>query len=207
MAIADPKTYAKPKAVDDDEDDVQTQLANLQAQVQALLQAQTTSSSGLSEDRLEKILLKVAETTAAANERAANPSNKVHPHISVYSYPEGDIARPKPKLACETLWVGYPEMEDNLTPEEILLLNEIQPGDYMFTRADLSRTPMSVVGDVDNAGRLSRKSITFACRGEWSLNLPSKVDQLRSAMGKLTREQELERDLAALRAQLAGASA
>lgn len=189
MAIADPKSYAKK----DDAVDVKSlSIADL---VEALRAA--TGNDDASMQRR-------AQFEAEAHERINKRENEVHPHISVYSYPEGDIAAAAAgkikKLECETLWVGYPLEVEQLTPQEVDLLNELQPGDYMFERADGTRTAMAVEGRLDNAGRLSRKSVTFACRGDESKNLPSMVAHLRSALGKKSREAELEAEVAALRA-------
>lgn len=51
--------------------------------------------------------------------------NVTHPHISAYSYPEGDIARPKPKLIRKTYFCGIEEKEDRLSPGEIDAYNAI----------------------------------------------------------------------------------
>lgn len=183
MAIADPKDYAKGEKVDAKGFSV----ADLIEALKAL--------KGDDDESMRKR----AQFEAEARERLEEKENAKHPHISAFSYPEGDIARPKARFVCETLWVGVPLMEENETPEEIDLLNELPLGDFMFTRADGSKTEMSVVGDRDNAGRLSRKSITFACRGDMAKNLPPKTQQLREVLGKMTREQELEVEVTKLR--------
>lgn len=195
MAIADPKSYAKTK----DEPDTQAVTAMTIADLVAALKAATGND--------DESMRKRARYEAEARELLEEAENTVHPHISVFSHPEGDIAAAKAgkvkKLECETLWVGYPLEVEQLTPTEVDLLNEIQPGDYMFTRADETRTSMSVVGERDNAGRMNRKLITFSCRGDDSKNLPSMVLQLRSALGKRSRVDELAAELAALKAQMA----
>jgi hypothetical protein len=50
-----------------------------------------------------------ASETAVAVERATNPSNKRHPGKSAMSYPEGDIARPRPSIPYALFWNGYPQ--------------------------------------------------------------------------------------------------
>ncbi len=50
-----------------------------------------------------------ATETATAVERATNPSNKVHPGKSCMSYPEGDVARPRPRIEYALFWNGYPQ--------------------------------------------------------------------------------------------------
>jgi hypothetical protein len=88
MAIADPKKYNTPKADDASADTLQEQLDALQEQVAALLAAKSGPATS-DDDRLEKILLRVAQMSADAHERAANPSNKTHPGVSVFSIPKG----------------------------------------------------------------------------------------------------------------------
>lgn len=50
-----------------------------------------------------------ATETAVAVERATNPSNKNHPGKSAMSYPEGDVARPRPRITHALFWNGYPQ--------------------------------------------------------------------------------------------------
>jgi len=52
-------------------------------------------------------------------------SNAQAPGISVFSYPEGDTARPKPKLNMDTYFCGVRIREDELTPAEIELYNAL----------------------------------------------------------------------------------
>lgn len=94
------------------------------------------------EDRLEQLIMALPAAMAGL---ALNPSqlreiiqgavegttqkrileNTIHPHISAYSYPEGDIARPKPKLIRKTYFCGIEEKEDRLSPGEIDAYNAI----------------------------------------------------------------------------------
>lgn len=68
---------------------------------------------------MKEILESSGKVTAEMARKAKWPENAEHPHISVYSYPEGDLARPKPKLARTTYFCGAEEQEDRLTPAEI----------------------------------------------------------------------------------------
>lgn len=54
-----------------------------------------------------------------------NRSNPNYPAQSTFSYPEGERARPKPKLARETWHNGSRVREDQCTPEEIFAFNAL----------------------------------------------------------------------------------
>lgn len=206
--VADPKDYTKKaqtatRDIDDDDatpESLRAEIASLQAQVTALLQAQNMSapSGGITEERLEKMLTRVAQITAEAQERAANPSNKVHPHISVYSYPEGDIARRRPDLKCPMFWVGYPIEWDTTTAEEIELLNLAEPGIYTFLRTDGTADELTITGERNPAGKISKLLFHFVTH-ERRDTLPSTAAQLRSAF-KVKTPQEIE--LALLRSEV-----
>lgn len=61
------------------------------------------------------------------NERKAiNPNELTHNGVSAFSYPEGDKARPKPKLSVTEVYEnGTPLREDMLTPQEIDSYNSV----------------------------------------------------------------------------------
>jgi hypothetical protein len=80
---------------------------------------------GISATQLEEILKKQAGDSAEAFGRMLIPENKVHPGISVYSHPEGELKRPKTKLSRETIFCNARQYEDQLTPAEILAFNDI----------------------------------------------------------------------------------
>lgn len=181
-------------------EDLATQVAALQMTVQALL---AQKGNGLSEDRLEAILGRVAQMSADAAEKAANPSNKTHPGISVYSRSKGDREDPRDALKCQMFWVGYPIDRDTTTDEEINLFNVAEPGIYTFTRTDGSLERLTVTGDRDAAGHTTRLLFTFLTT-ERRDSLPSMVSILREVFKVKTPEQlELERlrsEVEALRA-------
>lgn len=61
--------------------------------------------------------------------KALRPENDRHPGKSAFSYPEGDVARPKPALRRKTFFNGIKEEEDALSPAEIELYNRFEhPG-------------------------------------------------------------------------------
>lgn len=91
--------------------------------------AMKESGAGITTEQLELLLQKTAGNTAEAFRSALIPENKVHPNpVSVYTYPEGEAARPKPKLLKETWFCGYTQRDDNLTPQEIDALNALTEG-------------------------------------------------------------------------------
>lgn len=198
MTIADPKNYAKKKAEEHDDADgegLQAQIAALKQQVEALLAAK---SGDLGEDRLEKVLMRVAQMSADAQERAANPSNKTHPAISVYSKPLGDREDPRPALKCPMFWVGFPIDHDTNTADEIDLFNQAEPGIFSFRCSDGSTEQLTVAGDRDPAGKVSRLLFTFVLKD--ATKNTAMADILRSAFKVKTAEQ-IEIEL--LRSQVA----
>lgn len=192
MAIADPKKYAVKVDRDDDDDapvTLQDQLEALQAQVAALVAAKVPTSD---DDRLEKILLRVAQMSADAHERAANPSNKTHPAMSVFSRPKGDRDDPRDPLKCEMFWVGYPLDLDTATDAEIGLLNQSEPGVYRFVRTDTTTDTLTITGDRTPDGKIAKLLFTFPVN-ERRETLPSMTDMLRTSFGIKSPEQiELE---------------
>lgn len=76
-------------------------------------------SAMISKETIGEIMSPIVKEVGATVHQARWPENVTHPHISVFSYPEGDIARPKPKLARPTWFNGVREEEDRLTPSEI----------------------------------------------------------------------------------------
>lgn len=193
MAIADPKTYAeKPTSTED----LKEQIAALSAQVKGLMKQAT--KGGLDADTLEAMLTRVASMTAEAQDRMLHPDNREHPGISDYSYPEGDLKRPRPDLKCHMSWVGYPIHTDTLRYDEIELLNQAEPGTYRFRRTDGTTDELVIRADRDNLGNPTRLHFVFEAR-ERKDTLPSMVDMLRVAFG-VKSPQEVELD--ALRAEV-----
>ena len=61
-----------------------------------------------------------------AQRKAMRPENERHPEISVFSYPEGNVARPKATFRRDTIVLGARLREDSLTPTEIDLCNRFE---------------------------------------------------------------------------------
>ncbi len=147
----------------------------------------------------DETLQKRAQYEAEAHARLTHRENEHHPGKSVYSYPEGDVARPKPALKCKMYQCGYDLSPDTITPEEIDLLNQLTIGAFTFKRTDGSEEKLTVTGELDPQGQPTRLLINYPCKGELRHNLPSLADMLRAALGRPTPELV---ELAALRAEL-----
>lgn len=157
-----------------------------------------------SEDLLRKHAQINAEAMATATgQQAVRP----HPGISVFSYPEGDLARPRPDLKCKMFWVGHPLEDSTVTAEERELLNQAEPGIFPITKTDGSRILLTVTAERDGQHALTKLLFTFPCRGEHKHNLPSMTDMLREAYGRLSDEKTvLLAELTRLRAEVAARS-
>lgn len=79
---------------------------------------------GLTPEVLEALLARVSQSNQQGMKDALTKERE-HPRVSAFSYPEGDIARPKPTLARETYFNGSRELEEALTPAEIDAYNAI----------------------------------------------------------------------------------
>lgn len=89
------------------------------------------AGAGMTAEQFQDILASNAKEHAEAINRMILPENKIIPQISVFSYPEGDTARPKPILKDrrgnprETIFCGARQREELLTPAEIDAFNAI----------------------------------------------------------------------------------
>ena len=127
--------------------------------------------------------LALMELQAKAHQKLTRPENPQHPGKGEFAYPEGEVARPKPKLRCKMTWGGTDEIQDLLTPEECELLNQIEPGTYHVKRGDGSNMKIDVAAtrnDVTNA--YERIDVRFVTRGALRHNLPSKVNLLQQML-------------------------
>lgn len=185
------RTDIEPEVTETDTVSLQKQVAALSAQVGQLTKA-AAASGGISADALEQMLARVTALSAEAYERTQHPDNREHPGISVYSYPEGDKARPRPNLKCKMLWVGYDLTIDTLMATEIELLNRAEPGRFRFTRTDGSQDWLNVEATVTDVGSLERLQFTFLT-AERKDTLPSMVGMLREAF-KVKSPEQIELD-------------
>jgi hypothetical protein len=104
-----------------DKDKTESLLEKLVSQL-----VEKSSSAGLTMDQLESILDRVGKNSADAMRHSLKPENPDHPAISAFSYPEGDIKRPKPDLRVKTWFCGIEENKDRLTPAEVEAYNAIK---------------------------------------------------------------------------------
>lgn len=80
---------------------------------------EAAQAAALKPSDLEAILTRAGLSSAEAMRGKLAPENQTHPGKSAFSYPEGDVARPKPELARKTYFCGMEERADRLTPAEI----------------------------------------------------------------------------------------
>jgi hypothetical protein len=93
------------------------------------------------------------------------------PGVSAFNR-QGDKANPRPELLGEIFWCGYLLHKDELTHEEINLLNQLQPGIYH----DGKWLVMNLEPGVPNARRLL---VAFPCKGTDALaTLPRSMKEM-----------------------------
>ena len=133
------------------------------------------------------------------------PENKQAPGISVYSYPEGEMARPKAEFKCKKVyWIGYDMTTETLTPHEIDLVNRLEPGDYRVTKSDGTVIPFKVTAKHNDRFQLEELAVWFPSKGEHRHNHGSMVSYIQQALGeKIPTAEELLAEVTRLRAELA----
>lgn len=112
------------------------------------------AQEGLSQTDL---IAAVAEGAAKAHK----PENPESPGISVYSYPEGELKHPKPRLKCDMFIGSAPLERSTLTPTEIEILNTMEPGHYTVRRADESTAVIEVRARRDSNQQIDRMWIVI----------------------------------------------
>jgi hypothetical protein len=88
-----------------------------------------------------------ARAAAKANQEMGKKENTAHPGISAFSHPEGDVARPRPVMRCDTFWYGDKVNGDRHTYREMELLNQVMPGDYLCSKPDGTKCTVSVTAE------------------------------------------------------------
>ncbi len=112
-------------------------------------------AAGLTPDALAEILRSNREDQEAR--RTHRHSNADHTHVSVFSHPEGDLKRPKPKLQTpdgrprETFFNNHSQTLDDLTPLEVECYNAIQ--------ADCTARGGRWIAKIDQDGRRLRVQV------------------------------------------------
>ena len=183
-------------------------------------------------------LRKEAEINAEVMRQMHERDNRVFPGVSAYN-PEGNYVKdpvtgklvpnphPKPTLKIPVFWVGIDEQNDNLTPTEITLFNQLidkcsaEPFTeidatggapepcrrFTVTKSDGSAVMVTVRGTRDTTGQVLRLLINFPCRGEHRHNLPDKTQMLRQMLGELPGDEaSMLAEIARLRAALSARS-
>lgn len=131
-----------------------------------------------SQARQDTVRQQAAADQAFAQKKAMRPENETHPGKSVFSFPEGDVARPRPEFSCPTFWVGGRCDYDTSTAKEIELLNAVPPGVYVCTKADGSRIPVRVEVQRDPGGKPTQKEFWFPTKDEHRHNQATQVAML-----------------------------
>ena len=178
-----------------------------QSDLLAAIKLLLDQAGGASHDQKERTAIEV-ERLLLEQERLKRemPENKQSPGISVFSYPEGDLAKPKPPLRCKTIWAGQEITGDVETPLELDLLNRLQPGEYRVTKANGVKIQFIVTPKHDQNGLLEEMNIWFPCKGEHKSDHLSMVSYCQQVLGDaIPSASELMAQLAKLKAELAQA--
>lgn len=183
----------------DENAELRATVAALASQVATLTKTQT-QSGGITADQLETVMSKLIQVQADAQQAALREiaerdrrDDVNYPRVSVYSYPEGDRARPRPPFKCKMFWVGFDQDWDTTTAQEIELLNQMEPGEYTFRRIGGAPEKLHVHGERNASGALTKLDFMFASK-EQRDTLPPMAWMLRDALGVKTAEQaEIDR--------------
>ena len=135
------------------------------------------AQGGMDLAAIKTLLEGTAQVSAQAMQKAMKPENNEHPGKSVYSYPEGDVAHPRPVLPYEFWWNNYP---CHMFPEtehwrELELMGQVQPGEYTAIRRDGSLMAVSVVAERNANGTITKLSVTFPVTREDKYLIPPKA--------------------------------
>ena len=143
-------------------------------------------SSAAPPEQKERLALE-AERLLLERERITRemPENKQSPGISVYSRPAGELVDPKPDLKCRIYWIGYEMKTATLTPQEVDLLNKLEPGLFKVTKADGTQIPFKVTVKHDDRFRVEELAVWFPSKDEHRQNHGSMVSYLQQALGEL----------------------
>lgn len=144
-------------------------------QFERLIAALTSrQSAALDKDTLREILTETAQISASSMQRALKPENDTHPGISSFSYPEGDVARPRPTLPYEFFWNNYPvhKFPETQHWRELELMMQVQPGEFTVLRKDGTRMQVSVRGERDADGKITKLMVEFPVSREEKFLVP-----------------------------------
>ncbi len=127
----------------------------------------------------------IADGQNAANRKIHRPENSEVPKISAFNL-RGDKDFPRPDLKCP-MFIPYPAYRDDLTREEIELLNLLEPGDYPIELNDGMMVTMTVTEtlNLDKKG-VSRMVLSHptAFKNDNHRNLIPKARMLREMLAQ-----------------------
>lgn len=125
----------------------------------------------------------IAEIAAKASATAAGVIKDPPYHGKSPFNPEGDLASPRPELWGDIYWAGYLLRGDELTRQEIELLNHLQPGDYEIRSRSATDLPFKV-RDLDPGSKDSRRLLVlFPCTtADQRHDLPTMVEMLSQVL-------------------------
>lgn len=150
---------------------------------------------------LTEAMVRMTESTQAGsaalveeNRKAFRPSNQVPMEVSVFNR-RGRDPKPiadatldrmtrKPKLKCDMFTPGIAEWE-SLTREEVQLLNLLEAGAYVISRADRSKITVTIKIVYDEGNKKPSKLFVLhetAFNQENFRNMPPMVDWLRGVL-------------------------
>lgn len=133
-------------------------------------------NSGIDADALREILAETQKSAANAMHKTLYRSNSEHPHISAFSKPLGELADPSVTLPFEVFYNGYP---CHMFPEtehwrEKELMAQLKPGEYTVLRKDASKMAITVKGEKDADGKLTKVLVEFPVSREEKGLVPPK---------------------------------
>lgn len=141
--------------------------------IQALAQRQDTS---ITPEMLKEILAH----QATAVQKAMKPENAEHPGLSVFSHPEGDKAHPKPPLPFELIDNGYPvhQFPETETWRAWGMYAQLQPGEYSVIRKDGTVMAVTITGERDANGKVTKLLMKYPILREERGLVPPKTVML-----------------------------
>jgi hypothetical protein len=133
--------------------------------------------AGIDIQALKTVLEGTAQMSAVSMRKAMKPENEVHPAKSVFSYPEGDVAKPRPTLPYEFYLNAYPvhKFPETQHWRELELMGQVEPGIYTVMRKDFTPMQVTVSGERDVNQKLTRISVEFPITREERGLVPPQV--------------------------------
>lgn len=162
------------------------------AMMAELFKEMQSGNSAASQERAlneaQRLLLEQQRFELEKDRESRNmPENKTHSGLSVY-WPDPSI--PKPTLKCLMYWLGYDIQADTHTPEEIVALNTLEPGEFRVTKADGKVIPFKVtakyqdaIDPATNRPKVEGLSVWFPHKGDDRQNHLSLMSYCRQATG------------------------